>query len=117
MPPQTPFDSSDGPGGVLASKYFSDEDRNKLLKGFVDGLSERIERIESAMESHDIDSLIQTAHALHGAAGLYGYERLAKLALDLEEQARDGATLAEVEALARELLNLCGETQQEFQEA
>ena len=48
----------------------------------MDGLSERIERIESAIEAHDVDSLIQTAHALHGAAGLYGYERLAKLALD-----------------------------------
>jgi PAS domain S-box-containing protein len=104
-------------GGVLSSKYFTDDDRHKLLKGFVDGLSERIERIERALEAHDVDSLIQLAHALHGAAGLYGYERLAKTALDLEKQARDGAALTRVETLARELLDLCTGTQQAFQEA
>ena len=116
-PEEAPSTSSDKPGGLLSSKYFTDADRNKLLRGFVDGLSERIESLEDAINSHDVDTLIQTAHALHGAAGLYGYERLAKLALELEEQARDGATLTKVEALARELLQLCGETQQAFQEA
>ncbi|NLS93294.1 MAG: PAS domain S-box protein [Planctomycetaceae bacterium] len=104
-------------GGVLASKYFSAEDRNRLLKGFVDGLAERIEKIEAALAAHDVDSLIQTAHALKGAAGLYGYAQLAQLALQLEMQAREGAALPEVEALARDLLELCNETHQAFQDA
>ena len=116
-PRREPSASSDEPKGVLSSKYFTDEDRHRLLKGFVEGLSERTKKIENAIESHDVDTLIQTAHALHGAAGLYGYGRLAKVALELEEQAREGATLSDVEALARGLLELCGDTQQEFQEA
>ncbi len=114
---EPPSAASDKIGGVLDSKYFSDNDRNKLLKGFVDGLSERIERIEAALDAHDVDSLMQAAHALHGAAGLYGYQRLAKLAFNVEEQAREGAALAEVETSAKELLGLCNETQQAFQEA
>ncbi len=117
LPKEASPPASNEIGGVLSSKYFTDDDRHKLLKGFVDGLSERIERIERALEAHDVDSLIQTAHALHGAAGLYGYERLAKTALDLEKQARDGAALTKVETLARELLDLCTGTQQAFQEA
>ena len=116
-PMKTTVSSSGETGGVLASKYFTDDDRNKLLKGFVDGLTERIARIEEALETHDVVSLIQTAHALHGAAGLYGYDRLAKRALELEEHARNGATLETVEEFARKLLGLCNETQQAFQEA
>ena len=112
-----PSAPSDDSSGVLSSKYFTDADRNKLLKGFGDGLSERIAKIEFALQTHDVDSLIQTAHALHGAAGLYGYERLAKHAFELEEQARNGAALVKVEALAQELLDLCSVTQQAFQEA
>ncbi len=77
-------------GGVLASKYFSVEDRNRLLKGFVDGLAERIGKIEAALAAHDVDSLIQMAPRLKGAAGLYGYARLAELALQVEMQAREG---------------------------
>ena len=115
-PAETPSAAPCPTGGLLRSKYFTLDARKKLLKGFVDGLSERIEKIESALAVHDVDSLIQTAHALHGAAGLYGYERLAKMALDVEEQAREGAALAEVEALARDLLELCSETRQTFQE-
>ena len=98
-PEETTRSSSDETGGVLASKYFTDDDRNKLLKGFVDGLTDRIVRIEEALQTHDVVSLLQTAHALHGAAGLYGYERLAKQALQLEEHARNGATLETVEEL------------------
>jgi CheY-like chemotaxis protein len=101
--------------GVLSSKYFTDADRHKLLRGFVDGLSERIEKIQSALEAHNIDSLIQTAHALHGAAALYGYEKLAKTAQTVEVRARNGATLTEVEAAARGLLQLCDTTRREFQ--
>ncbi len=105
------------PGGILDSKYFSQEDRRKLLKGFIDGLSERMVAIEQALVSHDIETIIQAAHALYGAAGLYGYEQLAKTALALEGQARDGAPLSDVEASTRQLLEVCGEAHEAFQES
>ncbi len=108
--------SGQATGGLLDSKYFTANARKKLLKGFIDGLSERIEKIQSALASRDVDSLIQTAHALHGAAGLYGYERMAKMALDVEEHAREGAALAEIETLARALLQICRETRLTFPE-
>ncbi len=116
VPADTPLATSDQAGGLLGSKYFTADARKKLLRGFIDGLTERIETIEKALAIHDVDTLIQAAHALHGAAGLYGYDQLARIALDVESRAREGSPLGEVEVSARQLLEICSQTRQTFQE-
>ncbi|MHB8901828.1 MAG: response regulator, partial [Thermoguttaceae bacterium] len=106
-----------GAGGLLGSRCFTAEARAKLLKGFAEGLTERIEKIEIALTAHDVGALMGIAHSLHGAAGLYGYERLAGLALEVERQARDGAGLTELEGLARELLVQCSRARETVEQA
>jgi HPt (histidine-containing phosphotransfer) domain-containing protein len=72
-----------------------------LIGIFLDDLSARLESIRNAQTRGDLEALRSAAHALKGASGELGANRLRALCADLEATARSGI-LAAVEQLARE---------------
>lgn len=77
-----------------------------LVLDFVNGLSQRLETMEDAMHTKDLESLRRAAHQLKGSGGGYGYPVLTQHAGELEQSAKAGALEACTTELA-ELQSLC----------
>ena len=77
-----------------------------IVLQFVDGLGDRLIKMEEAIAASDFEALRIAAHQLTGSGGGYGYPDLSKQAADLERHA--GAKVLEDCAEALEVLKkLC----------
>ncbi len=74
LPTQQPIFSSLG----------GDPEMAVLVEFFVAEMPERIERVESLLDSQDWEQLRTFAHQLKGSGGSYGFDQLTPLAANLE---------------------------------
>jgi PAS domain S-box-containing protein len=86
---------------------FADAQGAELLETFVGGLPERVEQIEEALGAGDGHLLAELAHRLKGAAGAYGFPRIARAAHLVEQQAAEEDNLQQLQVTVVELVNLC----------
>ena len=87
----------------IASQLVSDDSSFAELVGqFVEGLRERIEKMEQAVHASDFEALRVCAHQLKGSGGGYGYPILTTQAASLEDCAKDRM----LEDCQKELANL-----------
>lgn len=63
-------------------------ERSRLLKDFVDGLVERVEKMEIALGDRDPESLTHLAHSIHGTAYLFSFPEIAQCAGQIERELR-----------------------------
>ena len=77
-----------------------------LVVQFVEGLGERLARMEEAVSAADFEALRTSAHQLKGSGGGYGYPILTERASQLEECARNHA-LGECAIALAELKETC----------
>jgi len=92
---------------MLGGNLFSKTQKANLMKAFFDALLERIEQIERALREEDVALLRDTAHALKGAAGLYGFDRIADKAFQVMLLAETETNIEQLQPPASELLDLC----------
>ncbi len=59
-----------------------------IVLQFVDGLGDRLAKMEEAIAAADFEELRVAAHQLKGSGGGYGYPALSNQAADLERHAR-----------------------------
>lgn len=59
-----------------------------IVVEFVDGLEARLNKMVTAVETRDFESLRVAAHQLKGSGGGYGYPQLTAQAADLEQRAK-----------------------------
>ena len=78
----------------------------EIVTQFVNGLNERVARMEEAIRVADFDALRVAAHQLKGSGGGYGYPILTERAAQLEKYARNHALDQCVEAI-EELKTIC----------
>jgi HPt (histidine-containing phosphotransfer) domain-containing protein len=62
----------------------------ELVEGFLQNSPPRIESLRGAVAAGDPRRLAEVAHALRGASGIVGANRLAALCGEAEDQGRDG---------------------------
>ena len=79
-----------------------DLELNDLKREFLDEAREKVDEMQSALESatlQSLDRLTYLAHQLKGAGGSYGYQRIsadaAELEKALEKQGENGASVDE----------------------
>lgn len=96
-PPQDPISSD----LVKEDPSYAD-----IVVQFVEGLSERLSAMESALTGSDFDALRVAAHQLKGSGGGYGYPVLTQHAAELEQRARQ-ASLDQCAKELEELKQLC----------
>ena len=85
-------------------------DRARIIARFVTRLQDRVDRIEQAVGDVDRRRLLESAHALYGSAGLFGFTQLADAARRVEEQVRSDADSSLLWASAARLITLCRQT-------
>jgi len=90
--------------GVIVSELADDPDMTDLVDLFVASLPSRVQSLEDAMDANDRETIRRLAHQLKGSAGGYGFPIITSAAGRLEQEAREGSTIAQ--ALA-ELCALC----------
>ena len=72
-----------------------------IVEAFVQGMPERIERLEAALAEADFENLRRQIHQLKGSGGGYGYPDLTDLAARVEQHA-----IGQLEACAAGLAEL-----------
>ncbi|UCC31388.1 MAG: Hpt domain-containing protein [Phycisphaerales bacterium] len=77
-----------------------------IVLQFLDGLSDRLTKMEKAIAAADFQELRMAAHQLKGTGGGYGYPALSKRAADLEKRAR-ARVLDECAEALDDLKKLC----------
>jgi len=77
-----------------------------LVVDFVNGLDERLRRMEEAIGRQNLDAVRRAAHQLKGSGGGYGYPILTERAAELERFATSGSLDQCAETLA-ELRRIC----------
>ncbi|MGE3779315.1 MAG: Hpt domain-containing protein, partial [Pirellulaceae bacterium] len=60
----------------LYSRLGNDPDLSDLVEMFVEGMADRIARLEDACARRDWTNLRKTAHQLKGSAGGYGFDTI-----------------------------------------
>src|SRR5687768_4718740 len=98
-------DTRDRP--LLYSRLAGDSDLGELVALFVDELPQRLVALIDALETRDCAQLGRLAHQLKGAVGSYGFEDLTPVVARLEQAARGGQPIDDVERCLRELVDLC----------
>ena len=84
MSPQQP-----SPEGPIGSELIKDDPSfADIVQEFVNGLSERLAVMETAVSHSDFEALRVAAHQLKGSGGGYGYPVLSERAAVLERHAR-----------------------------
>ncbi len=91
----------------IYSEFSRDEDMLDLVEEFVENLAERINAIENALDSNDIDELKQISHQLKGASGGYGFNSIGLVAGELEALMMSEQKDADVKGKIDELLSMC----------
>ncbi len=64
----------------------SDPDFAEIVELFVDGLTQRLEAMQDALQANDMDCLRCLTHQLKGSGGGHGYPTLSQSASALEQQ-------------------------------
>jgi len=100
----------DRSAGLLDDPRILAADRERILAGFLTRLQDRADEIEQAIGDVDRSRILQSAHALHGSAGLFGFTPIAEAARTVEEQIRTDADLTALLGLAAKLIQLCRHT-------
>ena len=77
-----------------------------IVTSFVEGLDERLTKMESAINESDYDALRVAAHQLKGSGGGYGYPALTERASQIERFAQQQA-LSQCKVALGELQELC----------
>ena len=77
-----------------------------IVLQFVDGLGDRLAKMEEAIAAADFEALRRVAHQLKGSGGGYGYPALSEQAADLEKRAR-ARVLDECAEALDDLRKLC----------
>ncbi len=83
----------------------SDPDFAEIVELFVDGLTQRLEAMQDALQANDMDCLRRLTHQLKGSGGGHGYPMLSQNASALEQHVLEGAT-AEITRGLDELASL-----------
>jgi CheY-like chemotaxis protein len=79
-----------GTTALVIAAPSSSMSHEELLREFVNGLSERTQKVQAALASRDRTTLGQLAHKMRGAAAMYGFTELAETAGLLEVAVREG---------------------------
>ena len=78
----------------------------ELVLEFVDGLSDKVREMESALRATDFEALQASAHQLKGSGGGCGYPLITERATQLEQHAKEAAE-AECRNAFAELKEIC----------
>ena len=78
----------------------------RLMRMFLAELPERVAQIDTACRQGDRGMLIELAHQLKGATGMYGLDDIARTAQVIHQRATEDADLAELQAEVSELAEL-----------
>jgi CheY-like chemotaxis protein/HPt (histidine-containing phosphotransfer) domain-containing protein len=114
-PPAPPVgQASSRPSGLLDDPRINPDDRARILAGFIVRLQDRANQIERAMAGLDRSVILESAHALHGSAGLFGFEAIAEVSRTVEGQIRSEVSWDALMTSAAELVRLCRETAAHF---
>jgi len=71
----------------IRSSFSDDEDMFELIEMFVEDAPDKIQRLQYAIDTQDIEAVRVFAHQLKGSAASYGFEALTDLARQLEANA------------------------------
>jgi signal transduction histidine kinase/DNA-binding response OmpR family regulator len=88
----------------VVSDFADDPDMTELIEKFTGGLPAQIKRLEDALEANDREAVRRFAHQLKGSAGGYGFSTITAAAARLEDDAREGAPIAQAVA---DVCDLC----------
>ena len=105
-PPEPPSAPKVVSSNLLDTPGTSAAERARLLAIFISALRKRLADIDQGMQTQDRQLLGMAAHALAGAAGMYGFPQLAEAARAIDERSRNGAELAHLADLVRRLATL-----------
>ncbi|MCA9300475.1 MAG: Hpt domain-containing protein [Phycisphaerales bacterium] len=72
----------------LQSEFAGDPDMDELVELFVTELPARIEALDTAWNSRDLEITTRIAHQLKGASGGYGFPTIGDAAATLEDHLR-----------------------------
>ena len=95
------------PPDPLLSDYSNEPDMIELVQGFVEGLTEKVEKIRSLLAEQDLAGLSALVHQLKGSAGMYGFMPITQAASDLRQMLDKKRDLAKVAAQCAALTDLC----------
>jgi signal transduction histidine kinase/DNA-binding response OmpR family regulator len=95
----------------IVSTLAGDPDFADLVGMFVSELPARLETIAAAAAAQDLERLRTLAHQLKGAAGGYGFPSITEAAKRLEDGAKAGNDLAEIQRSLEQLAGLCQRVQ------
>ncbi len=95
------------PAGLLQSGILDPSKVAALVDAFREEMPLRAERIGQALQQHRRTGLFELAHQLKGSAGLYGFDNISKTACTICDRLRAGDELEQLQAAARELIELC----------
>lgn len=93
---------------AIYSTLNDDEDLLDLVDLFVSEIPQRTAKLVELMSQRDIEELGRFAHQLKGAAGSYGFDVVTPYAARLEQAARSGESIEEVQAALTEVVEVCG---------
>ena len=90
--------------GTIVSELADDMEMTELVERFVGTLPGHAARLEDALAANDRETIRRLAHQLKGAGGGYGFPCITTAASRLEQEAREGATMAQALADVCDLL-------------
>ncbi len=96
MEPTPSHHSTDGQGEECVSIDASFE---VLIPKFMTNRKKDVNTLAEALTAHDLDTVQKVAHAMKGAGGSYGFDRITDMAASLEQAAKAG----DVSTLEREI--------------
>ena len=89
----------------MENRFKNDPEFNRLLQGFILGLTKRVDAIGHAAKKQEWDKLSLLAHRLKGAASSYGLPNVSECAGELEilalKKISDPKTFSLIEDLSK----------------
>lgn len=67
-----------------------DPDLEELIPGFLENRSMDVQKLKTASEKKDFDTLRSTGHSLKGVGGGYGFDGITKIGAEIETLAKAG---------------------------
>ena len=92
---------------AVYSSFGGDPDLGELVEMFVEEMPDRIQTLEQAFASGDLEGLRRAAHQMKGAGGSYGFDQITPPAASLEASLKNSEPEAQVEQLLQDLVGLC----------
>ena len=82
--------------GRLRSSLASDPDMRDVLKGFVENLPKRVQRLMDLTQKRDLEQLREVLHQLKGAGGGYGFAEITRRAACAEKAIKAQAAIGNI---------------------